>query len=98
MKNKISVISAVHLESYTLLLEFNDGKKVKVNFEEFLFSRENAETKKYRNKKSFQKFHLEHGELMWGDYEMLFPIADLYNNSILKKSKPIKREKLSKSA
>jgi hypothetical protein len=25
---------------------------------------------------------LDYGDLMWGDYEMIFPIADLYRGEI----------------
>ena len=27
---------------------------------------------------SFKKFHVDHGQLMWGDFDMIFPIANLY--------------------
>jgi hypothetical protein len=31
----------------------------------------------------FSQFELRHGELVWGDYDLCFPIMDLYNNTLL---------------
>jgi len=31
----------------------------------------------------FATFRLEYGELVWGDYDLCFPIADLYHNRLL---------------
>jgi len=30
----------------------------------------------------FSKFRLEYGELVWGNYELCFPMIDLYRNQI----------------
>lgn len=39
-------------------------------------------TKKYLDKNLFQSFSLEYGDLIWNDYEMCFPIWDLYEGDI----------------
>jgi hypothetical protein len=31
----------------------------------------------------FAQYELRHGELVWGDYDLCFPIMDLYNNTLL---------------
>jgi hypothetical protein len=28
-------------------------------------------------------YRIEYGELVWGDYDLCFPIADLYQNRLL---------------
>ncbi|WP_404357410.1 hypothetical protein [Methylotuvimicrobium sp. KM1] len=30
----------------------------------------------------FADFRVEYGELIWGDYELCFPVIDLYRNTI----------------
>jgi hypothetical protein len=37
----------------------------------------------YLDPDRFAQFELRHGELVWGDYELCFPIMDLYNNTLL---------------
>ena len=32
----------------------------------------------------FKKFKIKYGDLVWDDYEMCFPIIDLYEDNILK--------------
>jgi hypothetical protein len=36
----------------------------------------------YRILKKFKSFHIENGDLMWGDYEMIFPITDLHRGEV----------------
>ena len=38
--------------------------------------------KKYKDRKLFQKFNLDYGEIQWNDYELAFPIYDLYEGKI----------------
>ena len=33
-------------------------------------------------RKKFAGFHIEYGELLWGEYDLCFPIMDLYKNQI----------------
>ena len=39
-------------------------------------------TKKYLDKKLFQKFTIEYGNIIWNDYEMCFPIWELHEGKI----------------
>lgn len=78
----IEIISAKYLKDYILLLEFSDGVKKNINFEEFLKNALNPMTRKYLNKDKFKKFKLEYGDLIWGDYEMCFPVWDLHEGKI----------------
>jgi hypothetical protein len=53
-----------------------------MDFEPFLRHAMNPDIAKYRQLGNFKKFHLHHGDLMWGDFEMIFPTADLYRGEI----------------
>lgn len=74
----LSIQQAEYLNDFKIKLIFSDGKKNIVDFEPFLISATNPMTKKYTDKIYFKNFRLTHGDLEWNDYEMCFPIWDLY--------------------
>jgi len=74
----IKIIKANYLNDYKLKLVFSDGKSNIVDFEPFLLSAKNPMVNKYKNIREFKKFILTYGDLQWNDYEMCFPIWDLY--------------------
>ncbi len=39
-------------------------------------------TRKYLDQKLFQKYTIQYGDIIWNDYEMCFPIWDLYEGNI----------------
>jgi hypothetical protein len=80
----LEVIEAKYVSGYKLLLTFNDGAVRVVDFGPFLAKARNPDTTDYRDLKKFKRFHIQNGDLMWGDYQMIFPIMDLYRGSILK--------------
>jgi len=85
MSTKIKVIKLEHVEyvgDHKLRLFFSDKKKQVVNFGPFLKHSLHAEIKKYLSPKKFKNFKIEHGELMWGDFDLVFPIMDLYKNKL----------------
>jgi hypothetical protein len=78
----LEITKARHLGEYRIGLEFNDGRRRIVDFAQFLKKARNPMFTKYRRVKQFRSFHIEHGDLMWGDFEMIFPIADLHRGEI----------------
>jgi hypothetical protein len=80
----LEVTEAKYVSGYKLLLTFNDGAVRVVDFGPFLAKARNPDTTDYRDLKKFKRFHIEDGDLMWGDYQMIFPIMDLYRGNILK--------------
>lgn len=78
----IEIKSANYLKDYQLRLLFNDGKSRIVDFEIFLKSSLNPMIRKYLKKSNFQNFSIKYGDLVWGDYEMCFPIWDLYEGKL----------------
>ena len=80
----LEVTEAKYVSGYKLLLTFNDGAVRVVDFGQFLAKARNPDTTDYRDLKKFKSFHIQDGDLMWGDYQMIFPIMDLYRGNILK--------------
>ena len=78
----INIINANYLGGYSIELEFGDGKCQKVNFEPFLRKALHPEIRSYLNQDKFTQFRVEYGDLVWGDYELCFPVKDLYANQI----------------
>lgn len=78
----VSIDKAVHLNDYLIELHFSDGKVQKVDFEKFLKSSSHPEINKYLDLNLFKSFELSEGDLIWNDYELVFPIIDLYQNRI----------------
>lgn len=79
----IKILKADYLNEYKLKLIFSDGKTNVVDFETFLLSAKNPMASKYKDVQEFKKFDLTYGDLQWNDYEMCFPIWDLYEKKSL---------------
>ena len=78
----IKIKKAEYLGECTLKLWFSDGKTQSVDFKPFLENSQHPDIQKYLSRKYFTKYSVEDGELMWGDFDLMFPIMDLYQNSI----------------
>lgn len=78
----LEITEACYVSDYKIHLTFKDGKTRVMDFEPFLRKAMNPEITKYRQLRHFKKFHLDYGDLMWGDFEMIFPITDLYKGEI----------------
>ena len=63
-------------------LAFDDGKTQTIDFEPFLRAARNPAIRDFLDMEKFKSFRIEHGNLMWGDFELCFPIADLYSGRI----------------
>lgn len=74
----IEIIRAEYVDGFRIRLWFNDGKEHVVDFAPFLQKVRNPTLKKFRAINEFKKFKLVYGNLDWNDYEMCFPVADLY--------------------
>jgi hypothetical protein len=80
----LEIVQAEYVSGYKIRLSFNDGMVRVMDFEPFLRQAMNPDITKFRQLRNFKQFHLHHGDLMWGDFEMIFPILDLYRGNILK--------------
>ena len=80
----LEITSAEYIKDYKIRLIFSDRKERIINFKPFLEQARNPMTRKFLDINEFKKFKIEYGDLVWNDYEMCFPIIDLYEDNILK--------------
>jgi hypothetical protein len=78
----IYVVSATQAERYLIHLRFDDGTEQEVNFEPVLSHSLHPDIRAYLDPVRFGSFRVEYGELVWGDYDLCFPVIDLYRNQI----------------
>ncbi len=78
----IDVIAAEYLADYTLQLYFSNGKQSKIDFGRFLRNSTNPLIRRYLDMDEFKQFTVSHGDLVWNDYDLCFPVADLYEGRI----------------
>lgn len=78
----IEIESAKYAGEYKLDLHFSNGQDRIVDFKPFLLNSTNPLIKKYLDPEKFNQFTLEYGDLQWNDYDLCFPIADLYEGHI----------------
>ena len=83
MNPEINIVGAKYLGRYRIHLEFEDASKQEVDFRPFLVGSLHPEIRVFLDLEKFMGFRLEYGDLVWGDYELCFPISDLYDNQIL---------------
>lgn len=81
----ISIKKAEYIKEYKIRLLFSDGKERIIDFKNFLKHTKNPMTKTYLDLNKLKNFRIKYGDLIWGDYELCFPLADLYEDNISKK-------------
>ncbi|MBN1924427.1 MAG: DUF2442 domain-containing protein [Prolixibacteraceae bacterium] len=78
----ISIERADYKGDYNIALRFSDGIERNIDFSNFLLQAKNPMTKKYLDKELFKSFTIKHGDLIWNDYELCFPVWDLHEGRI----------------
>jgi hypothetical protein len=78
----INILRAEQAGDLSLRLLFDDGREQVVDFKPFLARSRHPDIRAYLDPARFAAFRIEHGDLVWGDYDLCFPIADLYRNSL----------------
>ena len=78
----LEIVEAKYVSGYKIRLVFNDESERVVDFGPFLKKARNPDTTDYLNLKKFKEFRIEDGDLIWGDFQMIFPITDLHRGSI----------------
>jgi hypothetical protein len=81
-KDQIDVTSAVQSGDYRIRLCFGDRTEQEVDFEPFLSHSVHPDIRAFLDPIRFRTFRIEYGELVWGDYDLCFPVIDLYRNQI----------------
>jgi hypothetical protein len=78
----INIVSATQMGEYSIKIEFDDKVVQTVDFGPFLKRSHHPDVRAYLQPERFAKFHIAYGELVWGDYDLCFPVIDLYRNCI----------------
>lgn len=78
----IEIKSATYIGDYVIRISFNNGVNRVVDFKPFLESSLHPSIQKYLDEIKFQQFELIDGNLNWNDYDLIFPINDLYEGKI----------------
>ena len=78
----LNIARVEHIGDYRLSIDFDDGATQVVDFKPFLIGAQHPEIRAFLDMSKFSAFRVEHGDLVWGDYALCFPIDGLYRNRI----------------
>lgn len=79
----IKVKKAAYVDGFRICIDFDNGKSKIVDFEPFLNTIQSSFLEKYKHLKTFKKFSIENGNLVWGkDWDLIFPVTQLYKGKI----------------
>ena len=82
----INIVAADQVGDFRVHLRFDDGTEQVVDFKPFLSRSLHPDIRAWLDAAKFSEFRLEYGELVWGDYDLCFPVIDLYRNQIEKRA------------
>jgi hypothetical protein len=74
----IEIVSAKYIGDYAIRISFSDGFSKLVDFKPFLESSLHPSIRKYLDEKVFKDYKIVGGNLNWNDYDLIFPLEDLY--------------------
>ncbi|WP_295427676.1 DUF2442 domain-containing protein [uncultured Thiodictyon sp.] len=78
----INIIAADLVGDYRIRLGFDDGTEQTVDFRPFLTGSLHPDIRRWLDPAQFSDFRIAYGELVWGDYDLCFPVIDLYRNDL----------------
>jgi len=78
----IEIKTATYIGNFAIRIDFKDGISQCVDFKPFLNSALHPAIQKYSDEAKFQQFAISDGNLNWNDYEMIFPLEELYKGQI----------------
>jgi uncharacterized protein DUF2442 len=78
----IDIVRAEHVGAHRLRVVFGDGTERIVDFGPFLHNSSHPAIRAFLDSDKFGSFRVEHRDLLWGDYDLCFPIADLYEGRV----------------
>lgn len=84
-QDHLAIADANYIGDFAIRLTFNDGHMILVDFKPFLKESNHPLIQKYLNEELFKSFSIKEGNLDWDNFDLCFPIEDLYKNTISKK-------------
>ncbi|WKN41239.1 DUF2442 domain-containing protein [Tunicatimonas pelagia] len=83
-RETLSIVRANYIGDFAVRIFFSDGHQKLVDFKPFLEQAMHPAIKKYLDEELFKTYQIKGGNLDWNDFDLCFPLKDLYKNSILK--------------
>ena len=78
----ISIVKTEYIADYKIKFVFSDETEKQIDFSDFLQQARNPMIRKYLDLSLFKSYSIEYGDIVWNDYELCFPIWDLWNGRI----------------
>ncbi len=78
----INITAVQQVGDYALRLSFDDHTAQTIDFKSFLTRSRHPDIRVFLDPARFAAFRIEYGELVWGDYDLSFPVIDLYRNQL----------------
>ncbi|GGH18462.1 DUF2442 domain-containing protein [Mucilaginibacter phyllosphaerae] len=78
----IEILLAKYVKDYSIRIFFNDGSEKIIDFKIFLTRSLHPSISKYLDIELFKQFSVSNGNLNWNNYDLMFPIHDLYEGVI----------------
>jgi hypothetical protein len=78
----IEIKSCRYIGDFAIRINFSDGVNKLVDFRPFLESSLHPSIRKYLDESKFKEYQIIDGNLNWNDYDMIFPIEDLYKGRV----------------
>ena len=78
----IEIKAANYIGDFAIRLLFSDGTKRLIDFKPFLEASLHPSIHKYLDENKFKQFDIVDGNLNWNNYDLIFPLEDLYKGVI----------------
>ncbi len=82
MSTLIEIKCANYIGDCAIRILFSDGKEKLVDFKPFLQHSLHPSIRKYLDEEKFKQFKIIDGNLNWNNYDMIFPLENLYDGKI----------------
>ncbi|MDB5235612.1 MAG: hypothetical protein JWR44_2605 [Hymenobacter sp.] len=78
----LAVVAAEIAGAYKLILTFATGECQEVDFGPFLHRATHPAIQAYLDENRFHQFAIVNGNVNWNDYDLIFPVAQLYAGKV----------------
>jgi len=78
----IQIKSARYIGDFAIRVSFSDGFNRLVDFKPFLETSLHPSIRTYLDEAKFKNYEIVDGNLNWNDYDLIFPIEDLYEGKL----------------
>mgnify|MGYP001791642716 CR=1 FL=1 len=82
-QESLSITQANYIGDFAIRLFFSNGYQKLVDFKPFLEQATHPAIKKYLDKTLFKTYQIKDGNLDWNDFDLCFPLEDLYTNNLI---------------